>query len=252
MIFSEHEYRKMAEVENTHWWYKSLHDLVLKTIEENFKDKNVKILDAGCGTGGMIDYLISNGFSNIEGFDLSEVAVSFCKNKGYRVVVGDIKETESVMSSNKYDVIISNDTLYFFSDLDVQKRIISGFYNVLKKNGIIIMNLPAFRLLGGIHDIAVCGRCRFTKGDIRKIINKEQFVLQKALYWPFLLSPVIFIARTLQRIKRRMVKNIKIESDIDLPPGWLNMFLYNLIKFENAVVKWKPFASSLFLVIKKK
>ena len=156
------------------------------------------------------------------------------------------------MMNNKYDVIISNDTMYFYDHLEVHKKIITSFYKVLKENGVLILNLPALKICSGIHDVAVGGRYRFTKKDIKNFIDKDSFCIQKALYWPLLVSPIIIIVRIMQRVQLKLCgDNIKIKSDIDLPPKWLNYFLYNLIQFENLFFLKKLFASSLFFVLKK-
>lgn len=250
MFYNREEYEKMARVESEHWWYKTLHNLVYETIKLYFTNKDVFILDAGCGTGGLIEFLINKGYKNIQGFDLSEFAVANCKRRGLNVSVGDIRYTDLIMPNN-YDVVVSNDTLYFFANSEDQKKVIANFYKVLKKGGIAILNLPAFKVFEGIHDVAVSGQYRFTEKDVKKIVDKNLFCIQSVLYWPFLISPIILILRTIQRLKLKLCKNIKIKSDIDLPPKWLNYFLYYLIQFENHVFKNKYFASSLFLVVKK-
>jgi len=251
MFCNRQEYEKMAEVESKHWWYKTLHSMVLKAIEFNFKDKEISILDAGCGTGGLIKFLKNKGYKNIEGFDVSEVAVSLCKSRGINAFIGDIRHTD-IITNNKYDVIISNDTMYFYDQMEIHKKIIISFYKVLKENGVLILNLPALKICSGIHDVAVGGRYRFTKKDIKKIIDKDSFCIQNALYWPFLVSPIIIIMRTMQRMKLKLYGDkIEIKSDINLPPKWLNCFLYNLIQFEKLFFLKKLFASSLFFVLKK-
>jgi len=52
MIGKKHEYALMHESETNFWWYKHLHQQVLHSIEHYFlQQKNIDILDAGCGTG---------------------------------------------------------------------------------------------------------------------------------------------------------------------------------------------------------
>ena len=57
MINNKKEYLKMDEVESKHWWYVSLHYLTLKAIQNKFNFLDVSILDAGCGTGGLLSFL---------------------------------------------------------------------------------------------------------------------------------------------------------------------------------------------------
>ena len=75
MLGNKDEYDRMAEAEGKHWWYRSLHERVLRTIQKQFASRDIDILDAGCGTGGLLSYLRDNGFTNLQGFDISEFAV---------------------------------------------------------------------------------------------------------------------------------------------------------------------------------
>ena len=57
MLNKKEEYKKMSIVEQSHWWYKILHKLVLDTLIQHLPSKDSIILDAGCGSGGLINYL---------------------------------------------------------------------------------------------------------------------------------------------------------------------------------------------------
>lgn len=79
MIDNEEEYRRMFEVEQKLWWYGRLHRMVLKNIRQQFEDRQIRILDAACGTGGLLSYLHAKGYKNCSGFDASAHAVKFSK-----------------------------------------------------------------------------------------------------------------------------------------------------------------------------
>jgi len=51
------EYEKMAEVEDRMWWYKALHRNLLGLIERFLDAPAARLLDAGCGTGGLLRVL---------------------------------------------------------------------------------------------------------------------------------------------------------------------------------------------------
>ena len=61
------EYLKMYNLETNFWWYKILHELVDFTISKNKKEGEIKILDAGCGTGRMMQIL--HKYVLVYGFD---------------------------------------------------------------------------------------------------------------------------------------------------------------------------------------
>lgn len=251
MLNRKEEYIKMAKVESSHWWYRNLHELVVGVLVKYNINKSSNILDAGCGTGGGIKFLKENGYNRIKGFDLSPHAVRACKEYGLNVVKGNIKNISTVFSGEKFDVVISNDVLYFLEREDI-KFFLKDCHKILEDKGIVILNLPAIEAFSGEHDISVGIGERFSMSDIDECFLVDGFSVEKKMYWPFLLSPLIFIVRFWQSIKLRVAPPSSTKSDIELPHSNVNNFLYKLIRWENNSLKFKPFGSSVFLVLYKK
>ena len=80
MINSPVEYEKMAFVEQKLWWYIVLHEKVVSTLKSFNINNQDLIIDLGCGTGGLMQRLITEGYRT-KGLDISETAISFCKKK---------------------------------------------------------------------------------------------------------------------------------------------------------------------------
>jgi SAM-dependent methyltransferase len=250
MIDRRVEYLKMASVEDALWWYRSLHQRVLDALSGCRPHADPDLLDAGCGTGGLMRVLLKSGYRSVRGFDLSEDALEICRERGLEVRKGDLTQIDAVYPG-PFDAVISNDVLCYL-DGEQTRSTLRKVHAVLKPGGVFMGNLPAFSAFGGIHDISVGILRRYTRKGFMESVDPEQFEALSMLYWPFLLSPAVFFARFLQRIKIRFDRNLEIKSDIDLPPGWINRSLFRLVSFENAVLKRKPWGSSLFFVIRKR
>jgi|TARA_B100000959_G_scaffold231066_1_gene247391 SAM-dependent methyltransferase len=250
MLNRQQEYQKMSVVECNHWWYKTLHKLVLESLFKYIPDRNSNILDAGCGSGGLITFLNSYQYKNIKGFDLSDDAVDLSKEKKLNVVHGDIKDIESIISKQNFDAIISNDTLYFLKSREIIKFMYSCS-NGLRSGGVLILNIPVFKAFRGIHDISVGIQKRFSRQDYNIFLSHKDFRVVRKTFWPFLLSPFIFITRLVQRFKYGFL-NPEIKSDSDLPNPLINNFLYRITLLEVNNIKHSIFGSSLFIVLQKK
>lgn len=253
MLSNDHEYQKMFDAETQLWWYKILHEKILNILNQNFSEKTINILDAGCGTGGLQLFLIKNGYKNIEGFDYSEAAVALCKSRNLNVHQADITSL-SEKSIEKFDVIICNDVMYQFDNESITK-ILNDLSSRLKKGGLLISNNQAFNIFSGIHDIAVGSKQRFNIKTLQNLIKKSQLDLKiiSYNYWSFLLSPLILTARIFQKIQIKLgvidLKNVK--SDVSLPPNFLNHLFYKTVKLEERLIKNSPFGSSILVIAKK-
>jgi SAM-dependent methyltransferase len=251
MLESPIEYERMAAVEQQHWWYRSLHTLVLRTIRRYYRDRHdVEILDAGCGTGGLLLFLQSRGYRHVRGFDLSEHATRNCHGRGLPVRQASLLDLQRLYEPQSVDVIVSTDTLYFLTP-DDRREFVSQCVRVLRNGGLLLLNLPASEAFRGIHDLSVGIRDRFSRQDIRAWFAGSSWAKWHAMYWPFLLSPAVLAVRWWQRRRLRRSPNVAIVSDVDLPPRWLNRSLFAITRLENRCLPWKPFGSSLFVVAQK-
>ena len=251
MLDRKQEYERMADVEMDHWWYQTLHSQVLNILEAVFPTKNISILNAGCGTGGLLLRLQQKGYKNILGFDLSESAVKYRVGRGLVAKQCDLRDLRNAYPGQRFDVIISNDTLYFLQRDEIG-RFMNACSDLLNQGGLLICNLPAMEAFSGTHDVSVGIRQRFSKRDIKKYFSDDRFGMIKVIYWPLLLSPVIFIVRAAQRVKTRLFPDAIIHSDIDLPPVLINRVLALICRLDIKYLSSRPFGSSLFLVLKKK
>jgi SAM-dependent methyltransferase len=251
MLNSPDEYKRMDETEPKLWWYKTLHTFVLKSIQKEFPNNNIKIVDAGCGTGGLMACLNQYSYKNISGFDISPHAISYCHAKGLNVFEGNLLNTDQYFQKSSVDVIISNDNLYFLSETE-RARVFLAMNSILKTGGLLIFNLPAFNAFRGTHDLGVGIKKRFTKRDIYSLLSIADMTMIELKYWPFILSPLIFAVRTFQRIKIRLFKIKNADSDVEVPNAFLNSLFYKITLFEKRFKGKMPWGSSLYTVLKKK
>ncbi len=250
MLDTPREYDRMAQAEGKHWWYRALHHLVLAALQRHPRGGQLALLDAGCGSGGLLWFLRQHGFASATGFDISPHAVDWCRTRGLNVSQNDLRASPDQFSPGSLDAVVCNDVLYFFTP-DEQTAVIAQFHHWLAPGGFLIINVPALAAFRGTHDLSVGISRRFTRRDVVRLLPPERFDLVQARFWPFCLSPVIFPVRFWQRWTHSRTPSPAIQSDLWMLPGWLNAGLEWSTRFENAVLPWKPFGSSLFLVGRK-
>ena len=162
------EYETMFRVEERHWWYGALHRLIFQTLADELPDwREKQILDAGCGTGAILQRLGSPE-RNV-GIDLSLEAISICRRRGLNNArQGDICALP--FEDDSFDAVICSSVLYHQWVSDVAGAI-HEMRRVLRRNGLFLVNVPAFRFLHGAHDDVVMTARRFRRPEIRKLLR---------------------------------------------------------------------------------
>jgi SAM-dependent methyltransferase len=252
MINSTAEYEKMYAVEGRHWWYGNLHRLTLEALTKDMQlPLDAAILDAGCGTGGMILALQAAGFTNIEGFDLSDDAVRFCQQHELKACKGDLRLIGTQYQGRLFDVVISHDNLYFVPPAD-QQRYFAEVALLLKPRGLLIMNAPINPAFAGRHDLAVGIRERLSPEQLISLSVGAGLSVKRCLVWPFVLSSAIWLVRSTQRLKMRFGESQQSpKSDVSLLPPWINRALLMVCRLDARLFTRPWWGSSCFLVAEK-
>lgn len=246
------EYQRMAEVERDMWWYTSLHADLLNIIGKHFgQERDIRILDAGCGTGGFLCYVRGRGYTNCKGLDISPLAVETCRKQGLEVLQGSIADTAALTRAGNADVIVAIDVICSLPDEQQRVDFFQAASRLLNDGGLLIVQTPAFRCLGGIHDLAVGVNKRYTKTDIQKLLKLADIQAYRLRYRLMLLAPLVLVLRSLQRLQLRFRHNVTIESDVKMPSKRVNALLFHLQRMEDRWLSFRPFGASLQILVSK-
>ncbi|RJR16734.1 MAG: class I SAM-dependent methyltransferase [Nitrospiraceae bacterium] len=244
------EYKIMFNIEDNYWWYVGLRRLVLSSMDGKDKSINLRILDAGCGTGGMSTVLRAY---NPYAIDYSEEAISYSKSRNiYNIVRGSV----CCMPFNNgfFDVVISLDVLYHInveSDHDTLKE----FNRVMKKNGILLLHLPAFNFLKSRHDEAVHTRHRYTANEVKRKVEAAGFKIEKITYRNVFLFPIAVIRRIIEKFSLGSKNQMESESELKPLSSSINRLFSNILFFENKLIASGmsfPFGLSIYCIARKK
>jgi len=239
------EYETMFRVEETHWWYRALHDLIFQTLEEELPDWRTKaILDAGCGTGAVLKRL-GNPDKTV-GIDRSAEAIEFCRSRGLpNAREGDLMALP--FSDDSFDAVICSSVIYheWVKDVSVALR---ELRRVLRPGGILLLNVPAFSFLHSAHDVVVMTARRFRKPEIRRILTTNGFVIRRLTYWTTFLFPLAVLARTFgaSKMGRDFPAEKKANRSVDRLFGAVMSFEIGLLRTVSL-----PFGVDLFAIAKK-
>jgi SAM-dependent methyltransferase len=234
------EYQKLAATESSMWWFKALHGLVLDQIARMQLAPGARLLDAGCGTGGML-LGIARRFPALDaqGVELDPHAARLAQERSGRpVTVASIETLPSEAAS--LDVLVSLDVLCH-AGVSVEGSL-AEFARCLKPGGHLLLSLPAYQWMLSGHDIAVSNVRRFTRGGLRPVLGKAGFAIEADGYWNSLLFPLMLAHRFLSRSGA--------ESDVRPVPAWQERLFGAVLGLEAALRRGGvalPFGGSVWL-----
>lgn len=236
-------YADLYSLEEQHWWHISKRRAAVSCVRKFLKKPNAIILDIGCGTGKNMKEL--QKFGDVYGLDSSTEALSFCRKRGLKnVKLG--KAENMPFKSNSFDLITLLDVLEHTND----NRTLREMHRVLRKDGLLILTVPAYEWLWSRWDEILNHKRRYNRNHLVSILKKHNFNTIYATYlYSFLVFPV-FITR---QIKQKLLQRNNYSSDFKLSNSLLNKIIDLMSKIEFKVAQRIPisFGTTILAVAKK-
>lgn len=251
------EYRRLAELEATHWWYRSLHGLVLELLDGQAPRLGSlpRILDAGCGTGLMATKLASRG--QVAAMDPSPIAADYWPKRSCdpeqdvlsphtarraprtAFLRGSVSAVP--FPDGSFDAVVSLDVLYHrevADDLAAAREL----GRVLRPGGILLLNLPAYDSLRSAHDRVIHTARRYTRPRVARLLAAAGLEPIRVRHWNTFLFPLAAAMRLGGRLWATLARQpSREESDLYPLSPWLNETLRRVVQWELALLdRWDP------------
>ena len=236
----------MRAVEDDYWWYRALRREIASMIRP--KRSDFSLLDAGCGSGGMLATLARRfPAASFVGMDLSEHAIKLTTRRatGATLTTGSINQLP--FPDSQFDFVLSLDVL---TNRGVDDHAaLREACRVLRSGGELIVNVAALDFLRGSHDVAVDADRRYTRPQLAALLRGAGFRISRLTYWNMSLLPVI----ALMRWRSRKTPSAEVQSDFAPLPLGLNAILTGLVRLEFGLssVLPLPLGSSLLALARK-
>lgn len=244
-MISDH-YEILRKNKTTFWWFLSRRELFRSILKKHLQKKLDFGADIGCGpltSQSLYDDFAENWIS------LDHSKKSFeekTKNNIFLPTIADICSLP--LKDQSIELCLLHDVL---EHIENEKKVLSEISRILKKNGLLLLSVPAFNILWSFHDEQAGHKRRYTKKMLLKLSEEADFEVLFLTYFNATLFLPILIIRKILKITSKG-ENI---LEIKLSPKILNRPLCFLLKLENFInlrVLKIPFGTSVVALLRKK
>jgi SAM-dependent methyltransferase len=235
-------YDRMAELDQTHWWYvarrRVLADLIAREIAP---PKGARLLEIGCGTGH--NFPVLEQFGHVDAIEIDAPARAVASERLGRAV-GDAPLPDLPgVPDEAYDVIVLLDVLEHIED---DRAALGGMKAKLRPGGRILVTVPANEWMWSEHDHIHHHFRRYNPASFRKVTREAGLSVAMLSHFNTLLFPLVAGFRLLGKITGREA------SGDALPAAPLNALLKGVFGGERHLIGRvpMPFGVSIAAVLK--
>jgi 2-polyprenyl-3-methyl-5-hydroxy-6-metoxy-1,4-benzoquinol methylase len=230
--------RRYRELYERHWWWRAREQFVLEVVRRHLSPGGPRsILDVGCGDGLLFDRLAD--FGEVQGVESDPSLVGPANPHRHRIHVGPFDA--SFAPGKHYSLILMLDVLEHLPDpADALRRAV----DLLEPDGLLVVTVPAFRLLWTTHDDLNHHFTRYTRHRFAVLARGAGVRVIRAAYFFHWLFPAKLVTRLIEGVVRPRPSSPRV------PARWINELLYRLSRLEQRLLGrlGLPFGSSLLVV----
>lgn len=185
-VHQEHEDRD-------HWWFRARREIFAAVIDRLIAlPGRPRIADLGPGGGVNMDTLGPRG--RVLAVDLDLGSARRAREAGAEAIRADA--TQPPLRAGCIDLLCALDVL---EHLDQDAEALEHWASLLGSDGRLLLSVPALDLLWGRQDVLAQHRRRYSKGQLRALLEASGFVVERLSYFNSLLFLPILLVRLLMR-----------------------------------------------------
>ena len=184
-------YDRIFECEERHWWYAGMRSIGASLLGDRCATPGRTVLDAGCGTGGMLRWQADlGGAARLAGVDISSAAIELARQ---RVPDADLHVAPLIalpFDDASFDLVLTNDVLQHVPEGDIAPSL-AELRRVLAPGGALLLRTNGARRLRRERD----DWRAYDKGTLVEALRSAGLRCERVTYANTLLSLAAIVQR---------------------------------------------------------
>lgn len=236
------EYRRMAAVEDAHWWYGATRELLRSLLAPHLADvagvAEAPLLDAGGGTGATGAWLSEHG--PLVCADMEPLALALFREQHPEAELAAADVTRLPFASDAFAAALCVTVLCHRSIADPGDAV-RELARVVRPGGIVCLMEPGVERLRRAHDRVTHTGRRFSRAGLRQLARAAGLDVVRATgAYSFLVPPAA---------AKAVFERGRTASDLDNNPGGMGGILGRLAAAERALLRRVDLPAGLSVVV---
>jgi ubiquinone/menaquinone biosynthesis C-methylase UbiE len=238
-IFEPEYYQRLYDIEGNHWWAQGMRDAMVSLLRQPLAGtQSLRVLDAGCGTGYLLNFLQQYYPLAGEpvGIDVSPHALQFCELRG-ATALQLASVTEIPFEDASFDLIICIDTIQHLSPAGADRQSIAEFARLLKPDGLLYLRTNSALGHPPLQGVDPDLYRRYDRHTVTQMLTEAGLKVERATYLnaipsiPVTLKEYISSARPEQHQTAAIGPGLAIKPP-EPRPSLASSLKHRILKFE--------------------
>jgi len=243
--YDPHFFRTLRDIEDRHFWFVCRREVILDAIRRTVPDVAARSLfDIGCGTGGLLSFLVSNGVSVSGACDAYPESLQLVHSR-LDVPLVLVDEGRLPPLGCGHEMLSMFDVL---EHVDDDLGMLRFLRSALLPGGVLVLTVPAHPFLYDEMDELAHHRRRYTRGELRERLAAAGFEVRLLTHFMSPLVPLLAVLRACGRLLPHRAA-VRRQKEFQVVPG-LNGVMNGVLAAERSLLRVcsVPFGTSLVAV----
>lgn len=167
------DYQGLEELKLIDQYLKNYNEMIVNLFIHKVDNKSFSVLDFGAGIGTLAEIFYKKTSIKPECFETCQASQKILSQKGFKI-------QNEFLNEEKYDLIFSSNVL---EHIEQDSKTVADLKKMLKKDGYLIIFVPAFNFLFGELDLKVGHFRRYNVEMLKKICDQNDLEVENISFF---------------------------------------------------------------------